>query len=74
MKNNKKDDDKIPFAAIFLAKKEVKKIYIAVLFAVAGALIIHILFEIENRTIVFLICLALSLFSYFGIAPKIIKK
>jgi hypothetical protein len=51
-----------------------KKAYIAVLFAVIGTLIIHFIFGIENKTVVFLICLAFSFFSYFVIAPKIIKK
>ena len=44
------------------------------MFAVIGAVIIHFIFGIENKTVAFLICLALSSIGYFRIANRIIKK
>ncbi len=74
MKNKNNDDYEIPFKGAMLSKKEGKRIYLALLLALIGVVIIDFLFGIENKTVGFLICLALSVVSYFGIAPKIIKK
>jgi hypothetical protein len=73
MINNKKDDWEFPFEDVLLSKREAKKVYIALLFAVISTLLICFILGIENKSVVFLICLASSFFSYFVIVPKIIK-
>lgn len=75
IKNNKdKDDYKVNFRGATLSKKEANNVGIALIFALIGAVLIYFAFGIENKTAVFLICLALSSIGYFGIANRIIKK
>jgi hypothetical protein len=72
--NKNKDDYKVPFAGTTISKKEGKKLDITLVFALIGVVLICFAFGIENKTAVFLICLALSSIGYFVIANKIIKK
>ena len=75
MNNRKKDDYEIPFkGCTMLSKNEGKRVWLAALFAAVGALLIAVIFGIENKPLVFLICLALSLFGYFVVEKKAIKK
>lgn len=68
-----KDDYIVPFKGAKLSKKEANKVGIAIIFSYIGAVIIYFVFGIENKTGVFLICLALAFVGYFGIAPKIMR-
>ena len=73
-KNTKeKDDYVVLFKGAKLSKKEANRVCIALIFSYIGAVVIYFAFGIENKTAVFLICLALAFVGYFGIATKIIK-
>jgi uncharacterized iron-regulated membrane protein len=73
MKNKNKDDYKIPFRGATLSTTEGQKVCIAFLFAAAGAVPSAIIFGVENKPAVVLICLALSIIG-LGLANKIIRK
>ena len=69
-----KDDNKKNSKSTAKSKHESNKVGLALMFAMIGAIIICIVFRIENLTTVFIICLALAGIGYFGIASWVFKK
>jgi hypothetical protein len=74
MNDKNKADYKVCFGGATISKKESKKVGIAIIFAMIGAVLSFLVFGVENKTAVFFICLVLCSLGYFGLANKIIKK
>jgi hypothetical protein len=72
--NKKTDDYKVIFRGATISKRESNKVGVAFIFGAIGAFLIYFIFGVENKTLIFTICLILSFVGYFGIANRIFKE
>ena len=72
--NKKKDDYIFPFQGKLLSNREAKKVGLAIILGLIGAIVAAFSVGSENKILAILICFLFVTVGYFWIGDKIFKK